>query len=173
MIALVDVDNTLWNFSKALHDKINDYYPNRSVPSQFKFWDEPFNYFTKQEFYDMVDEIHLEQCNYEPFSEAKQLLIELLNKDYYIYIASNRHPRHKKELERWFYKYKLPYSSIFCDKDKRVLFGQYDFGLVIDDNPEVQDEAKSNNIKVISLYYEYNKNNCKTFNSLDELIINL
>lgn len=170
MLVMVDVDNILWDFSTELHKKINFYYPNKNVPDRFSDWDEPFEYFTTQEFYSIVNEIHTNQPNYNPFENAKQFLLELKKRYCYIYIASNRKTEYYYNLQKWLWDYDLPYNSIFADKDKTTLLDNYEFDLVIDDNPYVQNKAKEKGIRTLSLRYPYNDGNCEMRDDLLELI---
>ncbi len=169
MLVMVDVDNILWDFSEEFHNKINYYYSNRNIPNVFTHWDEPFEYFNKQEFYTIVNEIHDNQPEYQPFENAKNFLLELKRKNCYIYIASNRLTRHYFNLQRWLWNFDLPYNSIFADVDKTTLFDNYQFNLVIDDNPNVQNKAKEKGIRTLSLRYPYNDGNCEMYDNLMDI----
>jgi len=170
-IALVDVDSTLWDFTGELRRRM-EIELKKKIPKEFDSWEHPISFFEKPgNAYHMFNEIHEEQHTFKPFRFAEYVLKDLVKLGYYILIASNRIPRTEPQLRTWLACNNLPYDEIYCDLDKRTLFYSRDIDLVIDDSPQVLEEALKYDIKTLALTYKYNKQirGIKKFNDLKEM----
>jgi hypothetical protein len=166
---LVDVDSTLWGFTEELIKRMRVKFPTKTIPDEFDNWDHPVSFFNDFcEALDMFCDIHTDQDTFDPFPHAREMLDLLKEKDYHIHIASNR-PSHTIEyLIKWLDLNELPYDSLFCDEDKKDLWDEHEFELVIDDAPKTQLYAEKMGSQVLTLRYKYNEHiqkSCK-FNSL-------
>lgn len=170
-IVMVDIDSTLWDFIGELVLRMRTRFPYKNVPDKFETWECPINFFNnKHEAYSIFNDIHMNQSEFGIYPYAKELL-DSLKENYIVHIASNRIPKSKCETEKWLKKHDIFYDDLFCSLDKRELFHQFNYKLVIDDAPHVQQAALQKNIPVITLETNYNKHIAGTikFNCLNDM----
>ena len=60
-IAVIDIDNTLWDFSKILHRELSKEYKDIPPVGEWKDWDFWKNYMDSSSFYRIVHKIHINQ----------------------------------------------------------------------------------------------------------------
>ena len=90
---IVDIDNTLWNLSPVLWEHLKAINPKMPEPSEWNYWDFWERYVTLKELYQVLENIHIQQDEYLPYSESKRFLEALKERDFYIVIASHREKR--------------------------------------------------------------------------------
>ncbi len=91
LTAVIDIDNTLWDFAGVFYEKIIKINPNIPEPAlwdSYYFWR---NYVSEEQVIQAIEEIHTNQEMYSPFSEASDFLAFLvIEKGCRIIIASHR-----------------------------------------------------------------------------------
>lgn len=160
MIAVIDVDNTLWRFDAVLRMELYQLNPNSIIPHEWDDWEEPLDYCDSEEqFLEICNKISLNHLKYCPFFEAKKILQTLKKNGYEICIATHRNPKTGAILIKWLNKHNLLYDSLYMGKDKTILFNNPKIKLVIDDCPEIQQKTFNipHDIKVMGLKYKYNE----------------
>jgi hypothetical protein len=170
-LAMVDIDSTLWDFGTEMVNRMRLAFPNKDIPEEFDTWEDPLKYFDNP--YDVLDlfrGIHSEQYSFEPYPLAKEMLMKL-SKTYLIHVASNRDYSTISSTRIFMTSNDLYYDDLFCSTDKRELFKQFKYDLVIDDSPQVQEAAIERNIPVWTLTYPYNKHitETKKFGSVTDI----
>lgn len=173
--AIVDIDNTLWQFCDAFYmelAKINKDFP---TPEHWTHWDIWEGYCTKQDFYSAVNTIHAKQdsANYLPYPEAKEFLSSLRGNGYHITIASHRSPDYREQTEKWLNRHRLVYDDIHLSFHKTQIFNS-STDVVVDDAPQVLEKAVENGAKATGLLFPWNRaysNNGFTLcHSLNEIL---
>lgn len=171
-IAIIDVDETLWDFSNALYSVVRQRGYKFPPPIRWTRWNIFWDYLSKEEMFPIFDEVHSNQCKYKPFPDAKKFLNYLSN-DYYIIIASHRNPKFKKELIKWLKMNDLHYDKVDVSYDKTKLFKDPRVSIVIDDRDETLNIAIDHNIRAMGLQRPWNingiKQKCKLFPTLTSI----
>jgi FMN phosphatase YigB (HAD superfamily) len=168
--AIVDVDATLYPFHQPLHEAFIKICPEFPTPDKWNLWGiEDLGFLTHDEMVPIFEEIHSRQEEFGPFPEAQRMLRTLVQKGFYITIASHRSDKWKVQLLNWLDKYKLPFDEIHVSWDKTVLFSDCD--LIIDDSPHTLQSAKEYGVTGIGLRYPWNDNQGFTlFDSISDII---
>ena len=140
-IAIIDIDNTLWQFSDALFQelkKINEHFPTPDHWSVFDIWE---GYCSEADFFTVITKIHCRQDSdqYQPYPESQHFLRSLKEHDFHITLASHRIPATRQPTERWLARHRLPYDELHLSLDKTVLFDHAD--VVVDDAPPTLQKA--------------------------------
>jgi len=99
-IAIIDIDNTLWDFAtvlyKRLYNKFGSIVPLHSEWHDWSFWK---NFCDPETFYYTVKEIHLEQDRFGVYPDAREFLQEIKSMGFQIIITSHRDlETHKQHL---------------------------------------------------------------------------
>lgn len=111
MQIIVDIDNTLWDFAAALHQKIRTYGVPEPNMWKWDFWSE---YMSPEEFLRHVDDIHKAQnSDHLPFPESHEFLCALKHIGYRIVIASHRNPENYSSTEKWLNHHELVFLMSF------------------------------------------------------------
>ena len=172
--AIVDIDNTLWQFCDAFYEelqKINGAFP---PVEQWDTWDFYTPYCTEQEFLGAVDAVHERQDSeaYRPYPEAKGFLRTLNEQGYRIVIASHRRPEMRAPTERWLRKHDLIFDDLHLSFNKTVLFGEA--SVVVDDAPHTLEKAVEHKAVGAGLLFPWNKtyagNGFGLFRNLNEVL---
>lgn len=167
-IAVIDIDNTLWDFASVLYEEISGLNPNIPLPEKWICWDFWKNYLSPEDFYRAINKIHLRQDDFGVFSDAEDFLLELKEAKYRIIIASHREEESRIPTINWLVKHRLPFDELHLSYDKTVLLPCC--SIVVDDSPHVLEKAKNLNILATGLEFAWNKNNgFKLFKSLSEI----
>ncbi len=153
MNILIDIDNTLWDFSSVLFQELSLKY-NIPGPEHWAHWNFWKKYMTGNDFYDAVYKIHQEQEKYAPYPEAEPFLNSLKEKGHTIVIASHRQKKAFEPTRNWLRKNNLPFDKVPLSYDKTVLFDGIDY--VIDDSPSVIKKACLEGIPVAALRKPWN-----------------
>jgi hypothetical protein len=173
--AIVDIDNTLWHFCDSLYvelRKINKRFP---TPDRWTHWDLWEGNCTREEFFNAVNVIHLNQHsdNHLPYPEAKDFLINLQENGYHITLASHRSPDYRKQTEKWLEKHCLVYDELHLSFHKTQLFDT-STDVVVDDSPHVLEKAVDKGVMATGLLFPWNQdyadNGFRLFNNLNEIL---
>ena len=99
--AVVDIDNTLWQFCDVLYEQLRKTNENFPINDKWTHWDLWERHCSKDNFFGAINRIHFNQNSneYLPYPEAKDFLLTLKENDYYIIIASHRLPESRKQTE--------------------------------------------------------------------------
>ncbi|MBF0559653.1 MAG: hypothetical protein HQL08_12835 [Nitrospirae bacterium] len=173
--AIVDIDNTLWQFCDAFYEelaKINRSFP---TPDNWTNWDIWEGYCSKEDFYGAVNAVHSRQDsdNYLPYSESKDFLLSLKEQGYHIIIASHRSPDYRVQTENWLNRHGLVFNELHLSFNKtRIINLSTD--VVVDDAPEVLEKAVEYGAKATGLLFPWNReylnNGFKLYDSLKEIL---
>jgi len=156
--AIIDIDNTLWQFCDAFYEVLRKISENFPPPENWTDWNIWEGYCTEQEFYEAVNAIHLNQDSneYQPYPEAKGFLNALKQNDYHITIASHRSPEYMSQTERWLKKHGLVYDDIHLSHHKTSLFNN-GIDVVVDDAPQVLGKAVESGALATGLLFPWNR----------------
>ncbi|MBU3935763.1 hypothetical protein KJ909_03760, partial [Patescibacteria group bacterium] len=140
-IAIIDIDNTLWQFSDAFYlelKKINRNFPTPDHWTTYDIWE---GYCSAADFIAAINSIHHNQDNdqYQPYPESQDFLSSLREHGFHIIIASHRTLEMRQPTERWLARHGLPYDELHLSLDKTVLFPKAD--IVVDDSPLTLEKA--------------------------------
>jgi len=157
MKAVIDVDNTLCEYSFVLYDELNKINEEIPLPIDWNDWNFYKGIITDKEFYKAADlaQNRIMECNAVP--GAKEFLAALSNLGFEIVIASHRQNESKLLLEKWLMKNEMKYDSIHISFDKTVLFDDNSVHLVVEDSPIIIKEACKRGIKTIGIRRPWNK----------------
>jgi beta-phosphoglucomutase-like phosphatase (HAD superfamily) len=155
--AVIDIDNTLWQFCDAFYLKmreLNGKFPPPEQWTAFDFW-KP--YCTEQEFMGAINAIHHDQDNdrHRPYPEAKGFLRSLKQHGYRVIIASHRLEETRKPTERWLARHQLAYDELHLSFDKTVLFDLA--AVVVDDAPQTLHTAVAAGALGAGLLFPWNR----------------
>lgn len=155
--AVVDIDNTLWQFCDAFYHelrKVNSAIPPVGQWTNGDFW---MPYCTEKQFMDAINTIHYGQDSdrYKPYPESRAFLQTLKEQGYHVIIASHRLAEMLKPTERWLAKHELPYDELHLSFDKTVLFGNA--SVVVDDAPQTLEKAVASKAIGAGLLFPWNK----------------
>lgn len=172
MKVIVDIDNTLWDFSGELYrrlSRINSKVPQPCDWSEYSYYEK---FIDAKTCWGIIYDIQ-GASRFDAYPGARELMNSLWESEHEIIVATNRHPRYKMATQTLLMNNNLVYHSLHLSNDKSTLFDE-SIGLVIDDSPHVIDKAKSHNIPVIGLKQAYNVNSgVPLFDDLHALIKHL
>ncbi|MCS7202979.1 MAG: hypothetical protein NZ809_00820 [Thermodesulfovibrio sp.] len=168
-IAVIDIDNTLWDFASVLYEEILKVNPLMPTPDKWICWDFWKEYLTIEKFYSIINKIHFRQDCFGVFPDAQDFLKKLKAFNYHIVVASHRQEESKEATLKWLLKHNLPFDELHLSSDKTVLFPCC--SIVVDDSPYILEKAQKMNITATGLEFPWNKDNgFKLFKSLSEII---
>jgi len=154
--AMVDVDNTLFDFATPLYEMFKK--DGMDIPrvSEWNIWDYFYPYYmTSKIAHEYFNEVHSHQLEYEPFEDAR-VFLENLIKDRAVVIVSHRRPHQCAELRKWLNENNLPYDMVECSDDKTKMFNRAVFDVVIDDCPMTLTAAHNAGIAAYGLSRPWN-----------------
>ncbi len=169
MKAIIDIDNTLWNFTTIFYEAlrtVNSEIPEPDKWSEYYFWKD---YISDKNVYKIIDEIQNNQEMYTPFKDASKFLEFLVfEKGYYTIIASHRSLESRQNTFRWLRKNRLSFNELYVSYDKTILFEKD--CIVVDDSPFVLEKAKEKVSFSVGIEYPWNRDRGFTlFNNLSEI----
>jgi len=173
--AIIDIDNTLWQFCDALYEELTKVNKNFPTPDQWTHWDLWEGYCTKNDFFGAINSIHNNQDSdrYQPYLEAKGFLTTLKENDFHITIASHRSPDYRKPTERWLERHGLVYDALYLSYHKTTLFNMFT-DVVVDDHPGVLEKAVESGARAMGLLFPWNQaysnNGFRLFGNLDDVL---
>jgi hypothetical protein len=155
--AIIDIDNTLWQFCDAFYlelKKINANFPTPDKWSVFNFYED---YCTDEEFFAAISAVHNKQDSdqYQPYPEARPFLSSLREQGFDIIIASHRKSDTRPQTERWLARHELPYDELNLSFDKTALFDRAD--VLVDDSPQTLDKAVKSGVLAAGLLFPWNR----------------
>ncbi len=172
--AIVDIDNTLWEFSAAFYrelQKINPRFPDPRQWTNYQIWE---GYCTEEDFFSVIHSIHHHQDSddYRPYPEALKFLSALKENGFHLILASHRVPTTRQPTERWLIRHALPYDELHLSLDKTVLFPGAD--VVVDDAPPILEKAARCGLLSTGLRFPWNEayvgNGFRLFPNLNEVL---
>ena len=173
--AIIDIDNTLWQFCDAFYEELRKINKNFPTPENWTQWDIWEGYCTEQDFYNAVNTVHLNQDsdNHQPYPAAKGFMAALKENHYDITIASHRSPEFMTQTERWLKKHGLLYDEIHLSFHKTDLINSKTT-VVVDDSPDVLEHAVQHNVMATGLLFPWNRayrnNGFRLCSNLDEIL---
>lgn len=167
-IAVIDIDNTLWDFASVLYEEIFKINPFIPTPDNWHCWDFWKDYLRAEDFYLIINRIHLKQDTFGVFPDAEDFLNYFKKNGYKLIIASHREHASKTATINWLIGHNLPFDELHLSNDKTVLFPYC--SIVIDDSPHVLEKALKLNITATGLEFAWNRSNgFRLFNNLKEI----
>lgn len=167
-IAVIDIDNTLWDFASVLYEEISKVNSSIPQPDKWYSWDFWKEYIPAKVFYHIINKIHLRQDNFGVYPDAMDFLKELKASHYRLIIASHREEESRTPTINWLIKHKLYFDELHLSSDKTVLFPCC--SIVVDDSPHVLTEAQKLSIIATGLEFAWNRENgFKLFSNLSEI----
>ena len=173
--AIIDIDNTLWQFCDAFYEELRKVNKDFPTPDKWSHWDIWEGYCTKDDFYKAVNAIHANQESdgYLPYQESKNFLETMAREGYHITIASHRSPDFMPQTERWLEKHGLVHDELHLSFDKTSLFNELTT-VVVDDSPDVLEKAVENGAWATGLLFPWNRaydgNGFRLCSNLDEIL---
>jgi len=173
--AIIDIDNTLWQFCDVFYEELRKINENFPTPENWTNWDTWDGYCSKQDFYKAVNAILIRQDSEDfwPYPEAKGFLSALKQNGYHITIASHRSPEYMLQTERWLQKHGLFYDDIHLSYNKTEIINQ-GTDVVVDDSPAVLEKAVESGALATGLLFPWNTayrdNGFKLCHNLDEIL---
>jgi len=157
MKVMIDVDNTLCEYSFVLYDELNKINEEVPLPIDWNDWNFYKGLISDEDFYKAADlaQNRIMECNMVPGAkEFTQILSDL---GYEIIIASHRQDESKLLLEKWLMKNGIKYNKIHISFDKTVLFGDEGVLLVVEDSPVVIKESCGRGITTLAIRRPWNR----------------
>lgn len=173
-VAVIDIDNTLWQFCDVFYEKMRALNRNFPAPDHWTSFDIWEGYCSEEDFFGAINSIHLNQDNdaYLPYPEAGGFLSALRERGFRLIIASHRMPETKNQTERWLARHGLVYDALHLSFDKTVLFSYAD--VVVDDAPRTLETAIKCGALAAGLSFPWNRayagNGLRLFNNLNEVL---
>jgi FMN phosphatase YigB (HAD superfamily) len=152
---IVDVDNTLCDYSPVFYDELRKINPN--VPSclNWDHWNFYDGYMKDEEFYHAAHlaQMRIMECNVIPKSDY---LLRKLKDRFKVVIASNRRDESLDLLIEWLNFNNLIYDDIYISMDKTKIFDEFT-EVVVDDSPITLKYAHDRGILSTGLEYPWNR----------------
>ena len=173
--AIVDIDNTLWQFCDAFYEELRKVNKDFPTPDNWSRWDIWEGYCTEDVFYKAVNVIHASQDGdrYWPYPESKNFLETWAREGYHITIASHRSPEFMPQTKRWLEKHGLVHNELHLSFDKTSLLNELTT-VVVDDSPDVLKKAVENGALATGLLFPWNRaysgNGFRLCSDLDEVL---
>ena len=173
--AIVDIDNTLWQFCDAFYEELKKINKNFPAPATWTHWNIWEGYCTEHAFFRTINSIHLNQDsdNHRPYPEAKGFMAALKQNNYHITIASHRSPEFMTQTERWLKKHGLVFDDLHLSYHKTNLITRKTT-VVVDDSPNVLERAAQNGVLATGLLFPWNRafrdNGFRLCSNLNEIL---
>lgn len=172
--AIIDIDNTLWQFSDAFYQELTKTNGNFPTPDRWSTYDLWEGYCSVEDFIAAINRIHHRQDSdeYRPYPESRDFLTSLRAQGFHVVIASHRTPATSPPTERWLARHGLPYDELHLSLDKTVLFPRAD--VVVDDSPLTLEKAVEHGALGAGLSFPWNRdypsNGFSLFQDLNEVL---
>jgi hypothetical protein len=156
-IAVIDIDNTLWQFCDAFYEELKKVNPAFPTVEHWTTWDFYLPFCSEKQFMAAVDAVHVQQDSdrYRPYAEAKGFLRSVREQGYRVVIASHRRAEMRGQTERWLRKNGLVFDELHLSFDKTVLFR--DAAVVVDDAPHTLEKAVLHKAVGAGLLFPWNR----------------
>lgn len=157
MKAIIDVDNTLCEYSFVLYEELNKINEEIPLPIDWNHWDFYKGMITEEDFYKAANRAQdrIMECREVP--GAREFTENLLKIGFEIVIASHRQDDNKNLLEQWLMNKQIKYNEIHISYDKTVLFDK-SVKLVVEDSPVTINESCKRGISTIGVRRPWNRN---------------
>ncbi|OHE22756.1 MAG: hypothetical protein A2X92_01235 [Syntrophus sp. GWC2_56_31] len=172
--AIIDIDNTLWQFSDAFYQELKKINPDFPTPDHWTTYDIWEGYCSVEDFITAINAIHHHQDNdqYQPYPESPRFLSSLKEHGFHVILASHRVPTTKQPTEQWLNRHGLHYDELHLSLNKTVLFANAD--VVVDDSPLTLEKAIDNGALGAGLLFPWNRayvsNGFRLFQNLDDVL---
>lgn len=154
--AMVDVDNTLFDFATPLYETFLKSGISIFPPQKWNKWDYFYPEFMSSKIaHEHFNTVHSHQLEYEPFDDAR-VFLEHLIQDHAVVIVSHRRLHQCNELRKWLNINNLPYDMVECSDDKTKMFNRAVFDVVVDDCPMTLEAAYNAGIDCYGLTRPWN-----------------
>ncbi len=171
-IAVIDIDNTLWDFASVLYDELIKINPNIPHPNDWYKWDFWIDYLDPKTFYEIISKIHKKQDIFGVYPDAKLFLSEIKKSGYKIIIASHREEESRIPTINWLNRNNLSFDELHLSFDKTVLLCSCN--IVVDDSPQILQKAAEEGILATGLEFPWNRSNgFKLFKNLSQILAHL
>jgi hypothetical protein len=172
--AIIDIDNTLWQFSDAFYLELKKINGNFPTPDRWRTYDIWEGYCSVEDFIGAINTIHQHQDSdrYRPYPESKRFLSSLKENGFHIILASHRTQETSQPTERWLARHGLTYDELYLSFDKTVLFPKAD--VVVDDSPPTLEKAIKCGALAAGLLFPWNSayadKKIRLFQNLNEVL---
>lgn len=172
--AIIDIDNTLWQFSDAFYlelTKINRDFPTPDKWCTYDIWE---GYCSVEDFITAINAVHRRQDSehFLPYPESRDFLLALKEQGFHVIIASHRVAETAPQTKRWLLRHGLLYDELHLSLDKTVLFSRAD--IVVDDSPLTLEKAVQSGALGAGLSFPWNRNYAgngfRLFQNLSEIL---
>ena len=154
--AVIDIDNTLWDFGTVWHKELKKHYPKIANPCKWKTWASPDKKtnLDKDIIRITAEAVHISQEDYGCFVHAPEFLEQLKSSGFLVQIVTSRSDSTKEQTVAWLSKHKLVYDELHLLFNKEHIISKS--SLLFDDAPHYLEYAVGLNIPAMSLMYPYN-----------------
>jgi len=155
--AIIDIDDTLWNFGDAWYEELKKIGIKTQNPKTWTTWSYGIEkgFLTIDILKETARNVHLKQHEQEIYESAAELAFFLKKHKYEIIIASHRCETTTQSTQKWLYKHDIYFDSVVLCNDKTVLLNGN--GIVIDDMPKVLEKGIEQNMECFGLKFPYNE----------------
>jgi hypothetical protein len=155
--AVIDIDNTLWQFCDAFYLMMRERhgdFPPVDQWTTFDFWE---RYCSEADFLSAINAIHFDQDNdrHQPYTGSRDFLRSLREQGFHLIIASHRLNETRQPTERWLSRHQLVYDELHLSFDKSVLFDRA--AVVVDDAPQTLEKAVALGALGAGLLFPWNR----------------
>lgn len=155
-IAIIDIDNTLWDFATILYEKLYTKLGSSvPPPSEWHCWSFWKEFCNAETFYKIVREIHLKQDRFGVYPDARDFLKTIKSTGFKIIIASHRDSETHNATLKWLYNHQLAFDELHLSNDKTKLF--HNCHICVDDSPEILKSAINKGLLATGLEFPWNK----------------
>jgi len=157
MKVMIDVDNTLCEFSEVLDEELQKV--NKEIPNHLDWdhWDFYKGFITDEEFYQAAERAQDRILECPDIPGSSNITCILKSMGHKIVIASHRKKKNIPILKEWLNRNEIFFDEIHVSNDKTVLFDG-SIGLVIEDSPIIIKEACKRGICTIGIRRPWNSN---------------
>lgn len=152
---IVDVDNTLADFSPVFYQELKKRCPAIPKCSEWTSWDFYTSYISKELFYDSAHAAQMRIMETEPLTGAKRMLDTVANYGHVV-IASHRKQESFDLLVDWLVLHDMAWDDIHISHDKRTIFNT-DTVLIIDDCPATMQAGMDFGFRAASRVFPWNE----------------
>jgi FMN phosphatase YigB (HAD superfamily) len=120
--AIIDIDNTLWQFSDAFYLELKKINKGSPTPDQWSTYDILKGHCSVEDFIAVINTVHHKQDSdqYQPYPESRGFLSSLIENCFHIIIVSHRISETREPTERWLARHGLLYDELNLSLDKTL-----------------------------------------------------
>lgn len=158
--AILDIDDTLVDFSGIMYKNLKKYYPNIKFPYPSDWrWDTIKKIIGSKEFDEMID-ITIEECNNGvPFPEVSEYTNILYDLGYEIVVLTHRKFSAYEGTKRFLLNNNIKYHELIVTHVPKIEFIDDDTVFIVDDAPHTLKDIKKHrpHVKLFARKMRYNK----------------